>query len=64
MDNELEDRILRALDIRVREPVVLPTICERCGKAIVLDSRAGEMWHIDTAANMDHRPEYKRVALS
>ncbi len=35
--------------------------CEKCGLAIDLDSRAGEVWHIDQAANMDHRPIYKHA---
>jgi hypothetical protein len=55
---ELEERVLQALDIRVRQAVVMPTSCEKCGEPLAFDSRAGELWHMDRAANLDHRPVY------
>jgi hypothetical protein len=58
--SEVEDRVLRALSIEVREPARLPIRCEQCKLMIVLDGRAGEMWHLDHEANMDHRPVYER----
>lgn len=60
MDNEFEERVLRALDIKVREPAMLPTKCGKCGLLIVLDFHSGEMWHTDHEVNLDHRPEYER----
>lgn len=57
--SSIEDRVLRALDGAPRTALKLPTHCAKCGKPVSLDRRAGEIWHDDSEANKDHRPEYQ-----